>query len=633
MASDLRGSSPLGKRRRSEPDINFHSNARGMTLSPATSASSSRPRLFPDGRRILPSLRGDGIAADTLRARRRAMDATLGSFRYSSKLRAHKSCINALAFSKGEGRWLASGGDDRTVLLWDMHEDEEERKPRARLRGHRSNIFTLSFNASNTHIYSGANDDIVTRYDLSRLDNSGARAIVGAPDNVFLDQEGAIHSVSAHPYNDNTFLSASEDGLIRFEDCREAASTKGWITNNASFSDVKWHPTDGNLFISTDQRGRVTLHDARHAFKSTPTTRIEATVISYVTTLSIALGNDIEAITGPEASSVSFTNAGNLFAVEFLLYGPVIYSLSDPFPVLTLSGNTLPSGDPTPQGQRSYTNKCTTKHGGFGGDEHGSLYYGTGSDDFRGYCWKIPPLQTLLHKRHEIEPSSWKTRSNISMAFAKSKTSTKHLPERILTPSYRLEGHKSIVNSVLFHPTQPMIATSGIERFVRLFTHFPTKPGQEPIKPSETRELPAREDPTIVSRALRGEITTETEFSDDDGAVAEDQEDMETIHLFDQLLRQEEADLDYAHNLEGLRWRLVHDSSSEDDDGDEEEEEDEDDDEADQLAEAIDMEEEERCASADDMLQGVVDDESDNADMDWEDAAALLPHLDRQERG
>ncbi|KZT55473.1 WD40 repeat-like protein [Calocera cornea HHB12733] len=532
MPSDLRGSSHLGKRRRSlvglDPDL------RGPALSTRSPRSPSGPSLVAaPGRPFMPSIRGNGLAADALRARRRAMDASLGSFLYSTKLRAHKSCVNALAFSKGEGRWLASGGDDRSVLLWDMHEDGEERQPRVRLRGHRSNIFTLSFNASNTHMYSGANDDIVLRYDLSRLEN-GAGTVLGTPDVVFLDQEGRINSVSAHPYNDHTFLSASEDGIIRFEDCREAVTTKGWVTNNVSFTDVKWHPTDGNLFLSTDERGRVILHDARTAFKSTPTPWREAAVTSYVTTLSIALGNDIEAITGPEASSVSFTSSGNMFAVEFLLYGPVLYSLSDPIPLLTLTGNTLPNGDPNPQGQRSYANKCTTKHGSFGGDEQGSLYYGTGSDDFRGYCWKIPPLETLLNKREEIEPSVWKTRSNVSMAFAKSKTSIKYLPERLLTPSYRLEGHKSIVNSLLFHPTQPMIATAGIERFVRLFTHFPTTPGQEPIEPGDTRELPAREDSSILSRALRGELTTETEFSDEEAPGAEDLEEMKTIRLFDQ---------------------------------------------------------------------------------------------------
>ena len=84
------------------------------------------------------------------------------------------------------------------------------------------------------------------------------------------------------------------------------------------------------------------------------------------------------------------------------------------------------------------------------------------------------------------------------------------------------------MNSVLFHPTQPLIATSGIERFVRLFTHFPTQPGQEAIKQSETRELPERPDPSIVTRALTGDFTTQTDFNDEESAEAEDLEDTQT---------------------------------------------------------------------------------------------------------
>lgn len=39
-------------------------------------------------------------------------------FPYSTKLEAHTGCINALSCSKGDGRWLASAGDDMRVLLW-----------------------------------------------------------------------------------------------------------------------------------------------------------------------------------------------------------------------------------------------------------------------------------------------------------------------------------------------------------------------------------------------------------------------------------------------------------------------------------------------------------------------------------
>jgi WD40 repeat protein len=46
-----------------------------------------------------------------------------GGFPYSRNLRAHSSCVNALAFRK-DGRFLASAGDDLRIHLWDFHQDD-----------------------------------------------------------------------------------------------------------------------------------------------------------------------------------------------------------------------------------------------------------------------------------------------------------------------------------------------------------------------------------------------------------------------------------------------------------------------------------------------------------------------------
>lgn len=35
------------------------------------------------------------------------------------------------------------------------------------------------------------------------------------------------------------------------------------------------------------------------------------------------------------------------------------------------------------------------------------ILYGAGSDDFRGYVWKIPELSTLLRLRREINADEW----------------------------------------------------------------------------------------------------------------------------------------------------------------------------------------------------------------------------------
>ena len=38
---------------------------------------------------------------------------------------------------------------------------------------------------------------------------------------------------------------------------------------------------------------------------------------------------------------------------------------------------------------------------------HQDILYGAGSDDFRGYVWKIPDLSTLLGLRQAISADEW----------------------------------------------------------------------------------------------------------------------------------------------------------------------------------------------------------------------------------
>ena len=65
---------------------------------------------------------------------------------YSKDLKAHFGCVNALAFSKN-GKFLASGGDDRRILIWDMAKTLcGAKKPNKSMKGcHESNVFCIDF--------------------------------------------------------------------------------------------------------------------------------------------------------------------------------------------------------------------------------------------------------------------------------------------------------------------------------------------------------------------------------------------------------------------------------------------------------------------------------------------------------
>lgn len=66
------------------------------------------------------------------------------------------------------------------------------------------------------------------------------------------------------------------------------------------------------------------------------------------------------------------------------------------------------------QSRLAIANRCIpqllrqSQHGSFGGpglieDE----YYAAGSDDFRGYVWKIPPVAALTEERRVIAAREW----------------------------------------------------------------------------------------------------------------------------------------------------------------------------------------------------------------------------------
>lgn len=96
--------------------------------------------------------------------------------------------------------------------------------------------------------------------------------------------------------------------------------------------------------------------------------------------------------------------------------------------------------------------------------------YAGGSDDFRGYVWKIPPISQLIAARNEISAAEWETGGmgspvgmssqnlhhlrrisplNFSLfffsAFTEGRKESKIIPYEISTPLCRLTGPSSFL--------------------------------------------------------------------------------------------------------------------------------------------------------------------------------------------
>lgn len=242
-----------------------------------------------------------------------------------------------------------------------------------------------------------------------------------------------------------------------------------------------------------------------------------------------------------------------------------------------------------------YRNSCTIKRGSFGFEaQTGHLYYVAGSDDFRAYGWKIPPMESLLEQRQALSKEAWKNNGAVGYDNGWFQSLTDDLlyqPVHLSTPTFTLEGSRSIVNSALCHPTLPMIATAGIERLVRY--HFATPMSMAHLQPNwsvvrpQTRHRLRTVNVAAVLRAMGR--PHRTAFMDPDPDPDPDRDpdpdpdqrpsesspvqtrapssrasrdprqptevelaDEETIALFDELLREEESRSILPAHLDGI---------------------------------------------------------------------------------
>ena len=78
------------------------------------------------------------------------------------ELRKHQDVINAVAFSP-DGRMLASGGDDRTAMLWEVSSGKHKRT----VKGHDVTVTSLAFSPDGRLLATGSGNASVVLWDVS----------------------------------------------------------------------------------------------------------------------------------------------------------------------------------------------------------------------------------------------------------------------------------------------------------------------------------------------------------------------------------------------------------------------------------------------------------------------------------
>ncbi|XP_064489573.1 DDB1- and CUL4-associated factor 5-like [Ornithodoros turicata] len=326
---------------------------------------------------------------------------------FRKDLYAHYGCVNAIEFST-DGDWLVSGGDDKRVLLWNIQEAISGRgSPRSMKGRHNSNIFCLSFDSKREHIFSAGNDEQVLVHDVE----------TGATMDVFMHGE-AVYGLSVEPTNDFVFASACDDGRILIYDIREPSSTDPLllVASSSAFHAVTYNPQEPRLLATANSKEGAGLWDVR---------KPRSCLLRYGGRLS------------PQSSmSVRFNSTGTLLLALRRRHPPALYQIGTAHPVAEFD-------------HTGYYNSCTMKSCCFAGDQ--DQFVLSGSDDFKLYLWKIPDAA----QSHQC---FWKERpTSVDHTFVRRAHMT-------------LKDHRSIVNQVRYNPQNMIIASSGVEKIIKLWS-------------------------------------------------------------------------------------------------------------------------------------------------------------------
>lgn len=311
---------------------------------------------------------------------------------------------------------------------------------------HHSNIFTLAWDNEDRKLFSGGNDHQLIVHDVETRDIC----------DVFL-HENAVLCVCVQPRASHLFATACESGHVSLYDLRLSnsdpiilassapnASTRDyshalWMSSDSSsssnssaesvrstggaFQSCQFSPVDDNLLAAANEVSGLSLIDLR----------MKRTLLRYRAQRSLSKHSTesvIDTGTNQNAMSVRFSQSGQRLAVLRGKLRPAVYCLNEP------------AGPACLFDHEGFANACTLKSCCFAGLD--DQYFVTGSDDFAVYCWRIPELNEGAEAETQL-------------------VSAAHL---------RLEGHRSIVNQCRFNRKLHLLATSGVEKVVKVWSPY-----------------------------------------------------------------------------------------------------------------------------------------------------------------
>eukprot|EP00252_Welwitschia_mirabilis_P013670 TRINITY_DN3006_c0_g1_i3.p1 TRINITY_DN3006_c0_g1~~TRINITY_DN3006_c0_g1_i3.p1 ORF type:complete len:398 (+),score=60.75 TRINITY_DN3006_c0_g1_i3:258-1451(+) len=337
----------------------------------------------------------------------------------SVKLEKHRGCVNTVHFNSA-GDILVSGSDDREIIIWDW---AAKVKKLTFHSGHTNNVFQARIMpySEDKHIVSCAADGQVRFCEIQEGGRVNTRRIGR--------HRGRAHKLAIEPGSSNIFFSCGEDGVVQRFDIRDKRPTKlltcqAFVTNKATkppivhLNAIVIDPRNPSYFTvgGSDEFARV--YDIRMYDWGG-----SSNVIKPVNSFSPyhLIGNDSVHITG-----LAYSNQSELLVSynDELIY---LFEKDMDLGPNPSSSAKMPENSEKPQVFEGHRNAKTVKGVSFFGLN--TEYVVSGSDCGHIYIWKKKTGQ-LVHMMH---------------------------------------GDKCVVNCLEPHPYATILATSGIEKNIKIW--------------------------------------------------------------------------------------------------------------------------------------------------------------------
>jgi len=319
----------------------------------------------------------------------------------------------------------------------------------------------------------------------------------------YFPHEEPVYGLSVHPANHNLFLTACSDGRVLLYDTRQRVGEEPIML--AGYS----HAFHAVAFNPTEPRLVVTANQ-KHGIGLWDLRKPGRVVMEY------------GSMGGRQQTSmyVRWNMTGNRILGLRRRLPPVLYRIEKP-------GSVAQFDHP------GYYNSCTMKSCCFGGPD--DEYVLSGSDDFNLYMWAVPK---------EGDQTEWVGRAH-----------------------QVLQGHRSIVNQVRYNHSRGVIASSGVEKVVKLWSVLPL-PDSEDIARSRKEEKERRQDRRVYSHEeYIGLVLRSGSMISHDYSSESTEENPRMMAFFDSLVQREIEGWDTSDGTEDTESEEISDTVVEEEGG------------------------------------------------------------------